>query len=164
MRIENVIRSIVLLAFLVMVVDVECGAQHIAKHYKTSKFDSAIFPANSLDMIPGIRFTPTNAEIDTAESALAKDIKTLNTPMINQYRTPIIHKKIGKYRRQYFGYLDQSGHKILLINCFYDKKYNDHVYWLDSKVTVLDGGSYYWSIHFDMNTKKFFEFYVNGAG
>jgi hypothetical protein len=88
-------------------------------HYKSHKFDVAIFPASYIDLIPGKRFTPTRQEIDLAESILLIDLKTLNKDLFNQSSTPVIHKKLNKYKRQYFGYIDNNGDSILLINCFW---------------------------------------------
>jgi hypothetical protein len=62
-------------------------------HYKTKKFDTAIFPANYLDNIPGQRFTPSRQEIDKAEIGLKNNLKALNNPIVNQSSTPIIHIK-----------------------------------------------------------------------
>jgi hypothetical protein len=45
-----------------------------ADHYKTKKFDVAIFPSNYFDLIPGQRFTPTRQEIDQAEISLANSL------------------------------------------------------------------------------------------
>lgn len=161
---KNIKRNAIIIVVLLKTFVFECEAQNVAKHYKTSKFDAAIFPANSLDMIPGTRFTPTKLEIDTVEFVLAKQIKTLNTPQINQHNSPVIHENMGKYRRQYFGYLDELGHRILIINCFYKKKNNVDADWLTTKVSVLDGGSYYWTIRYDLNAKKFFDLDINGGG
>ena len=131
-------------------------------HYKTKKFDIVIFPANSLDLIPGIRFTPTRQEIDSAESTLHIELKNLNKPLVNQSATPIIHKKLNKYKRQYFGYIDQNGDKILLINCFWAKDNDLEDSWLKSMVMVLDGGSYYWQIKFNISKRLLFDLKING--
>ena len=136
--------------------------KNIADHYKTSKFDIAIFPATSLDMIPGKRFTPTKNEIELAELSLKIELKELNKPLINQHDSPIIHKRLRKFKRQYFGYINESGHRILLINCFWNKQ--AHKNWLNSKVSVLDGGSYYWSINYDLDTLNLYDLYINGSG
>ena len=134
----------------------------IADHFQTSKFDVAIFPKTSIDIIPGKRFTPTRKEVENAEAALAIQLKELNKPLVNQYKSPVIHKKLSKYKRQYFGYINESGKRILFINSFWNKK--EFGYWLASKIDVLDGGSYYWNIKFDIDTQKFFNLYINGSG
>ena len=52
---------------------------------------------------------------DKAEIILAKDLKSLNKQFGNQSSTPIIDKNLHKYKRQYFGYIDKNGNRILLI-------------------------------------------------
>lgn len=136
-------------------------------HYKTTKFDGAIFPADYLDLIPGERFTPTREEVDKAETALANNIKKLNKNLINHTETPFIHKKLHKYKRQYFGYTDNDGNRILLINCFWskDKSNNNHnLSWLKERVLVFDGGSYYWNIRFNLDKNQLFDLDINGYG
>ena len=133
-----------------------------ADHYKTNKFNVAIFPANYIDLIPGQRFTPTRQEIDKAEIILIKDLKALNKQFGNQSQTPIIHKNLSKYNRQYFGYIDKNGDKILLINCFWSKNKDDTNRWLTSRIRTLDGGSYYWNVKFDIDKEQLFDLDVNG--
>ncbi|NVN95073.1 MAG: hypothetical protein HXX18_07320 [Bacteroidetes bacterium] len=133
-----------------------------ADHYKTNKFDIAIFPANYIDFIPGQRFSPTRQEIEKAEIALNNNLKILNKQLVNQSSSPIIHKNLHKYKRQYFGYIDKKGNRILLINCFWseDKDYTDR--WLTDRIIVLDGGSYYWNVKFNLDKNKLFDLGING--
>ncbi len=111
-------------------------------------------------MIPGERFTPTKQDIDKAEVALNRDLKTLNRQNLNQTSTPVIHKKLRKYKRQYFGYIDKNGERILLINCFWDKESERN--WLNNRVVVLDGGSYYWNVKYNIDKDKLFDLQING--
>lgn len=76
-----------------------------AYRYKTDKFDVAIFPSNYFDLIGGQRFTPTREEIEKAEQSLWTGLKILNKNLVNQSSTPIIHKNLSKYKRQYLGIL-----------------------------------------------------------
>lgn len=133
-----------------------------ADHYKTKQFDVAIFPSNYFDLIPGQRFTPTRQEVDIAEISLDKDLKSLNKQLVNQSPTPIIHKNLHKYKRQYFGYIDINGDRILLINCFWSKDKDDKDNWLTDRIMVLDGGSYYWNVKFNLDKKQLFDLDVNG--
>jgi len=135
-----------------------------ADHYETNKFDVAIFPKNYIDFVSGKRFTPTKQEIDKAENAIRINLKGLNSKSINQYSTPIIHKNLGKYKRQYFGYIDKNGDRILLINCFWSNKKEFNDVWLKSRVVVLDGGSYYWNIKFNLDREELFDLDINGYG
>ena len=132
-------------------------------HYKTKEFDCVIFPDNYIDLIGGERFTPSRTEVDQAQKALTEDLEELNNPLINQggKYSPIIHKNLKKYNRQYFGYIDNNGDKILLINCFWKQK-NRFENWTKERVMVLDGGSHYWSIKLNLATGKLFDLSVNG--
>ncbi len=139
----------------------QANSNHIeAEHYKTKKFDVAIFPANYIDMIPGKRFTPTKQDIDKSEFALIRDLEKLNRQKQNQTSTPLIHKNLRRYKRQYFGYIDKDGQRILLINCFWDKDAENS--WLKDRVQVFDGGSYYWDIKYCIDKDKLFDLSING--
>ena len=135
-----------------------------AEHYKTQNFDVAIFTANYIDLIasPENSFTPTKTEIDRAELYLRSHLKEVNKDLINQSSTPIIHRKLKKYKRQYFGYIGGNGDRILLINCFWSKDKSDSEIWLRNRIIVNDGGSYYWNTKFNLDKNAFFELVVNG--
>ena len=90
------------------------------------------------------------------------DLKEVNKDLINQSSTPIIHRKLKKYKRQYFGYIDGNGDRILLINCFWSKNRSDSEIWLRNRIIVNDGGSYYWNIKFNLDKNALFELVVNG--
>jgi len=134
-----------------------------AEHYQTKNFDIVIFPEYSPDLMPSVlRFTPTKEEVDQAEDALTKQLPALNSDKQNQYETPIIDKHLPKYKRQYFGYIDQNGNRILLINCFWRKDKDSDLHWLHEKINVLDGGSYYWNVKFNLKKNELFDLNVNG--
>lgn len=135
----------------------------IAKHVLTKKSDIAIFPANSRELFDGgERFTPSRAEVDKAEHALTVQLAKLNADRQNQYVTPVIDKNLSKYRRQYFGYMDKKGNKILFINCFWKRDKEGELLWLKERIRVLDGGSYYWNVKYDVGEDGLFDLEVNG--
>jgi len=137
----------------------------IANHFKSENFDCAIFPKEYYgDFLDKGRFTPTKNEVKLAEEALQKNFKKINHKLINQNGSrysPIIHKNLQKYKRQYFGYLDKNGNKILYINAFWSNEgsFDD---WLYERVFVFDGGSFYWNIKYNLNKQRLFELHVNG--
>jgi hypothetical protein len=133
-----------------------------ADHYKTKDFDVAIFPENHLEFISNQRFTPTRQEIDKAEIALSNNLKNSNKQLVNQSSTPIIHIKLKKYKRQYFGFIDNKGDRILYINCFWSKNENNSERWLTNEILVLDGGSYYWNVKFNVTKNEIFDLNING--
>jgi hypothetical protein len=137
----------------------------LATPYITGKFEAAIFPEVSPEIFPGpARFTPTKAEVDQAEKALNTQLKGLNTDKLNQYDTPVIDKNLKKYKRQYFGYINTKGERILFINCFWKKDKDDAQLWLRERIRLLDGGSYYWNIKFRIEKNELFDLDVNGVG
>ena len=134
----------------------------IADRYKTKKFDVAIFPASYLAFVSQPRFTPTRQEIDDAENALRINLKVLNKGRINQSSTPVIHRKLRKYKRQYFGYVTQNGQRILLINFFWSKNIDFKDRWLKEAINFHDGGSYYWQVQFNLDEAALFDLNING--
>jgi hypothetical protein len=130
----------------------------IAENYKTKEFNCAIFPS-SYDEIPmgsSQRFTPTRAEVDKAELALKNKLADIAKDQ------PIIYKELSHYRRQYFGYKDKNGKKILMINCMWSDDDNIDKKWLNEYIMTLDGGSNYWNINYNVDTDTLFELSVNG--
>ncbi|MDR6967735.1 hypothetical protein J2X31_001747 [Flavobacterium arsenatis] len=152
-------------SFLLLMISMMSNGQKFveAEHYKTSNFDVAIFPDNYFDLIGNKRFTPLKQDVLLAESVLKTRLKQLNKDLINQFDKPIIHKKLHKYKRQYFGCFDENGRKYLLINCFWFNKGN-HENWLKQRIDVLDGGSYYWNVRYYFDTDKLEKLEVNGVG
>lgn len=136
---------------------------NVAEHYQTAEFDVAIFPENSIDILPGKgRFTPSRDEIKLAEKSLITQLRELNSEKLNQHESPVIDKNLKKYKRQYFGYIDENGNKILLINCFWRKEKEESLLWLKERIRVLDGGSYFWNVKFNIAKMQLFDLDVNG--
>lgn len=110
------------LNILILLLSLNFPFQNIAERYKTKDFDVAIFPASYKSHIGSDKkFTPSKEEILRAEKTLSAKLKTLNKELVNQYETPVIHKELKKYKRQYFGYIDETGNRILYINCLHEK-------------------------------------------
>lgn len=136
-------------------------------HYKTTKFEVAIFPMNAgvLADTSLKRFTPIRDEIDKAEGELQKQISkthldsnwsdTINYTVLND---PLIQTNYGEYKKQYFGYIDSVGNRILLINCFWNR--SDYMDSNDLKFpnTVPWGGSYIWNVKYNLTLNKFFDY------
>lgn len=165
-RPRQMTRIVIILTLMLLTTFNSFGQTNIpfkeADHYKTKKFDVAIFPENYFEFISDQRFTPTRQEIDKAEIALRNNLKTSNKQLVNQSSTRIIHIKLNKYKRQYFGYIDKNGDRILFINCFWSKDKNSTKRWLTSEIMFLDGGSYYWNVKFNLNKNEIFDLNING--
>ena len=134
----------------------------VAVFYKTDKFEAAIFPGTSKDLFPGpSRFTPTQDDVNAAEAALSRQLAELNADKQNQGMTPVIDKHLKKYKRQYFGYVDMNGRKILFINMFWKRDKDNMELWLQEKVSELGGGSYFWNVKYNLETGELFDLDVN---
>lgn len=133
----------------------------IADHYKNCKFNVVIFSKDYKSFKNGDSFSPSRENVEEAEKMLRSDLKKLNKEMTNQSSSPIIHKKLKKYNRQYFGFVDHKGHKILYINALWKRK-NKTNSWLKRYIKMNDGGSYFWQIYYDLTTKKLYGLNVNG--
>jgi hypothetical protein len=119
------------------------------------------------------RFTPTIDDIERAEQILKKNLKSVNQSRMNQVgNCPIIHKNLKSYRRQYFGYIDGSGNKIIYATFNWDRyslldrlrgTYKDESEnWKKEREMVLDGCSFHWEIKINLDTKELFDLGVNG--
>lgn len=109
------------------------------------------------------RFTPTKNDVQKAEELLNKQIEILNIEQINQVgNCPIIHKKLKKYKRQYVGFLNIDGEKIIWINLIWFKDFDSIL----SKeiVSVQDGCSFFWNIKVNINDGSVFDLNINGLG
>lgn len=136
--------------------------QNSAENFKTTDFDVAIFPEEYSEMMPNKRFSPSQEDVLKAEKALRLKLKEINKDLINQSSSPVIHKNLKKYKRQYFGFYDEDGRQYLLINAFWsDNDYNHD--WLHTRIIILDGGSYYWNIKYYIDLDDLKELNVNGC-
>ncbi len=147
---------------------------------KSNKFRGTIFkrtyskdklyvqPEDSLK-----RFTPTKEDIILAETILKEQIEKANNHRINQFdRRQHIDKNLNKYFRQYVGFINEKGNRVVHINLSWDRfSVNDRIkgYW-DSRLEytsdysiTLDGGSHYWGINVDLSTKTLSGLSVNGV-
>lgn len=109
-------------------------------------------------------FEPTLKEVKKAEQMLANQIEELNKEELNQgnKECPVIDKNLDKYIRQYIGYINTSGEKIILINMLWAK---DVGYGgLNSEyILVFDGCSHYWKVKVNLSSGKVYDLEINGS-
>jgi hypothetical protein len=123
---------------------------------------------------PSPRFTPSREDIQACEILLASQLQQANTPRLNQGgNNPILEKCLSHYFRQYVGFLDKRGSRIIHINFYWDeysqadklKGYADQRLTYDSPYAlVFDGGSYYWQVNVNLTTRLLSDLQVNGEG
>ncbi|WP_295666825.1 hypothetical protein [uncultured Mucilaginibacter sp.] len=118
-------------------------------------------------------FTPGKTDIELVENCLRRGLDTLvSTPTYNFSGKSMVDSIAGKtvfpnltyYVRQYFGYVNEKGEKIILVNSFYQYShiYADRKYWLKQMVNVYDGGKAFWHVKVNLHTEQLFDLYING--
>lgn len=107
------------------------------------------------------RFTPTADEIFLFERELQKRIKGINKNKPNQGRHygPVIDKRLKMYTRQYAGFINVKGEKVIHAGLNWKRKEKR---WKTDFILVLDGGSYHWTIRYNLEKDEFLHFGVNG--
>jgi hypothetical protein len=102
-------------------------------------------------------FTPSIEDIILSKNLTNIYIDSLSRTSKNQ----ILYYSTSKYYRQYVGYFDSNGDKIILINAFCSKEGSSEE--LTKKwIMIKDGGSCYFNIKINLNTKTCFDFLING--
>jgi len=109
------------------------------------------------------RYTPTNEEIFLAEEILSKNISSANAQLISPTSNPNIHKNLKTYFRQYVGFVDNEGNRIIWINLLWKKDIALHQL-KNEIVFVSDGGSYFWNIRVNLDKSLLSDLHVNGKG
>jgi len=117
------------------------------------------------------RFTPSSEDIFLTESILKEHAGNKQ----NKGDEECIFSNLKKYRRQYIGYFNDKGEKLIYVNCFpvnedwaiqkakEGNKILNIPRWYNSLFHVFDGGNRFWQIKLNLSTKKMFDFWVNGV-
>jgi hypothetical protein len=134
--------------------------------YQTEKF--FIPTADSIN-----KFTPTKEDIAIAENILQEQIGEVNKRHINQFgKHQYIDRNLSKYFRQYIGYIDKNGDRTIHLNLHWDRYtlkdrikgyWDDRLDYTSDYTIVFDGGSRYWSVNVNLNSKTLFGLSVNGV-
>jgi hypothetical protein len=131
----------------------------MAFHYKTDKYDCAIFSKKYTDAFTGGKhFSPNRDDVDKAEFTLAQKL-LLQTDTTRQIG--FIYRNLKRYQRQYFGYIADNGHKVLYISLLWAEDKASMKDWLTTVVEVDGGGAYYWKIKYDMDTNTLYDMKIN---
>jgi hypothetical protein len=119
------------------------------------------------------KFTPTRKELALAEQILKEQIEKANQPRVNQFgRKEYIHRNLNKYFRQYVGFINGNGDRVIHINLYWDKYtvfdrlkgyWDERLDFTSDYAVVLDGGSRYWNVNVNLTTKSLYNLWVNGV-
>lgn len=109
------------------------------------------------------RYTPTDQDIVLAEKLIQKRIAYLNRYHENQEgRCPIIDENMRKYERQYVGFTDIHGYRIIWVNFVWDDAVKSR---LNQDLVLTEGGcGHYWHVKVNLDTEKVYGLEVNNDG
>lgn len=109
------------------------------------------------------RYTAVEEDVLLAERMIKEGLAELNNPMTDQGDgCPVIHRNLKKYIRQYVGYVNTAGEKVIWIN-FLWKSGTDNQTLTNEVVIVLDGCSHYWNIKVNLDKRMLYDLSVNGS-
>jgi hypothetical protein len=128
-----------------------------------------VFPGDNIDSTK--RWTPDKEDIELAEQILKAKIKKINHNYPRDYG-PRVSKRRNSYFRQYVGYTNEKGHRIIHVNCSWDRRSlinkmlgDDYRLKFNSEYSIaMDGGSYYWQVEINLEEKTIYGFGVHGVG
>lgn len=109
------------------------------------------------------RYTPTDADIAKAEALIKKRIAYVNREHENQGgKCPVIDEHMRKYERQYVGFTDIHGYKIVWCNFIWDASVTSK---LGEDIILTRGGcGHYWRVKVNLDTEKVYGLEVNESG
>lgn len=103
------------------------------------------------------RITPSEEQIRKAEVILKDSIES-----IIKKRTPnITRKTLGKYKRQYLGFVNEKGEIIIFINLLRGLDKRQNLKLKEDICQILDGGDDYWEIYINIDNKESFGLSIN---
>jgi hypothetical protein len=119
------------------------------------------------------KFTPTRQDIVLAEQILKQQIEKSNHRRMNQFgRKQYIHRNLNKYFRQYAGFINENGDRVVHINLYWDRYtvfdrlkgyWDDRLDFTSDFTVVMDGGSRYWNVNVNLTAKTLYNLSVNGV-
>ena len=127
------------------------------RHIKTKTIEGYIFPK---DYIPSLiyfndakeRYNPSKEDVLQAEQIIKDQLLNESQLLVNHSGNfAIIHKNLARYKRQYVGYIDQNGDKIIWINFITEKEKYQLPRISKDVIVVLDGSRNYWNIKVNIN-------------
>lgn len=111
-----------------------------------------------------VRYTPNSEDITNAEQIISQKLYRINRKRINQASPcPIIHENLKNYERQYFGFINRRGEKIIWIN-YIIKDYVTKEMLAKDLILPKDGCSNFWNVKVNLNLGKIFDLHINGPG
>lgn len=179
-----------LLLLLLLLLSVTVYAQKIIKteqvtdhsiHITSSDFEGVIFfekykgeydVYDTAEYKKNSWYTPTVKDIESTEKVLVSELKNKAKTKKGKYNdAKIVFNELKSSYRQYIGYINPQGEKLICINGFPDdegwakersRKPPYNLVWYQDIFRVFDGGPSFWHITINLTTKKIIFFGVNG--
>jgi len=134
---------------------------------------NARYPTSENDTVKNNKwYTPSISEIELSENVLRSQIKDIDkTAKYPSGNYIFIH--LNKYRRQYVGYTNKNGEKVIYMNCFpVDEKFADGKSklanpelniprWYNDMIMTFDGGIAFWQVKINLTTGIIIALYVD---
>ncbi len=133
-------------------------------HIVTNGYECVIFSINNDSYHVGpseTKWMPTVEEVISCDNIIQNYInKKERKKAIVLGNSPVIHENYNKYVRQYMGYVNKRGKKILAVKFIWKDEVEKHeeFQWLNQRVDVIGGGTYFWQIEVNLRCKKCFNF------
>ena len=110
------------------------------------------------------RFTLTSAEIDTVEKLMKKKIAKLNHTHNHQasMECQLIDEHLEKYKRQYIGFVNEDGDKVVWVNFLHDNRFDKLLLYEIPNIT--GGCNNFFSVKVNIDHRRVYGLEVNDAG
>ncbi|WP_288884065.1 hypothetical protein [Pedobacter panaciterrae] len=135
------------------------------QYITTKEYTGVIFaPDTSANADEGsVQFMPTAEDIENAERIFKMCLKTSKIDKDGVIVDSTRIQAPSGYFRQYLGYKDKNGEKVILLNCFIKSAVSKDETWKKEIIAFKDGGNNYFSVHINLATNDCFNFFVNGG-
>ena len=101
-------------------------------------------------------WTPSPEQIALLEAQLKPYLGRVRLP-----KAKAIAARLGRYKRQYFGYTD-GGKRWILVNGFCEGRWKKEDAWRNRFVLVHDGGLCFFKVRYDPSKSQFEQLEING--
>lgn len=109
------------------------------------------------------KYMPNDKVVEDFESELRNEVIVMTDSLVDQGKgCPDIKRKLQKYCRQYFGFTNSVGERVLYVNFVWSKS-GDHIMKkIDNEwIGVYGGCARYWNIKYNVSNNKFYDLRVN---
>lgn len=103
--------------------------------------------------------TLTQEDIKRVDSLLISSVMDYNNSLTDGHEEYKIDLNGKNYKKQLIGAINSNGEKEIWVNCFCDSWVKS---WKTEILVVDDGGPCYFNFKINMQTKKIYNFVVNG--